>query len=275
MEGCDHVFHVAAKVEMWGRIEPFRRANVIGTGNILGAMRRHAVATLVFTSSPSVVHDGGDIEGEDESLPYAESYGAAYPETKAEAERMVLAANSPDLATTALRPHLIWGPEDANLVAKVVERARSGQLRLVGDGSNLVDTVYIDNAVDAHLQAAARLGPGAACAGRAYFITNDDPRPLKEIINGIVTAAGLEPVEKTVSLKTAVRVGKVFEAIHRLVPATGDPRMTPFIAKNLATAHWYDISAARRDLGYAPRVSFDEGMVRLRKWFDAQGPAES
>jgi len=164
--GCDHIFHVAAKVEMWGRPEPFRRVNVLGTGNVLGAMRRHGVPTLVFTSSPSVVHAGEDIEGVDESLPYPTDYEAAYPQTKAEAERMVLAANSPDLATTALRPHLIWGPEDTNLVARIVERARAGQLRLVGDGSKLVDTIYIDNAVDAHLLAAAQLAPGAACAGR-------------------------------------------------------------------------------------------------------------
>jgi nucleoside-diphosphate-sugar epimerase len=275
MEGCDHVFHVAAKVEMWGRAEPFRRVNVVGTGNVLGAMRRHGVPTLVFTSSPSVVHGGEDIEGVDETLPYPMYYEAAYPETKAEAERMVLAANSPDLSTTALRPHLIWGPEDTNLVAKVVERARAGQLRLVGDGANLVDTIYIDNAVDAHLLAAARLGPDAACAGRAYFVTNDEPRPLKEIINAIVTAAGMEPVEKTISLKTAIRVGKVFETIHRLVPAIGDPRMTPFIANNLATAHWYDISAARRDLGYSPRVSFEEGMRRLKQWFESQAEGKS
>ena len=244
------------------------------SGNILGAMRRHGVPTLVFTSSPSVVHGGEDIEGVDESLPYPADYEAAYPQTKAEAERMVLAANSSDLSTTALRPHLIWGPEDTNLVARVVERARAGQLRLVGDGSKLVDTIYIDNAVDAHLLAAARLAPGAACAGRTYFITNDEPRPLKEIINGIVTAAGLEPVEKSISLKTAIAAGRVFETIHKLLPATGEPRMTPFIAKNLATAHWYDISAARRDLGYAPRVSFDEGLRRLKQWFESGAEVE-
>jgi nucleoside-diphosphate-sugar epimerase len=275
VKGCDHVFHVAAKVEMWGRFAPFRRVNVIGTGNLLGAMRRHRVPTLVFTSSPSVVHGGDDIAGADESLPYPTQYEAAYPETKAEAERLVLAANSAELSTVALRPHLIWGPEDTNLVPKIVARARAGQLRLVGDGSNLVDTVFIENAVDAHLLAAARLAPGAPCAGRAYFITNDDPRPMREVINGIVSAAGLAPVTKTVSLKTAIAVGRVLEAVHLLLPATGDPRMTPFIAKNLASAHWYDISAARRDLDYAPRVSFDEGLLLLKRWFDSRPEGES
>lgn len=269
VRGCDRVFHVAAKVEMWGRIEPFRLANVVGTENVIDSMRRHGVGRLIFTSSPSVVHAGTDIEGGDESLPYPEHYEAAYPETKAEAERLVLAANGPDLATVALRPHLIWGPGDTTLVPNIVNRARKGQLRLVGDGMNLIDTVVIDNAVDAHLLAADKLEPGAECAGRPYFISNDDPRPLKEIVNGFVTAAGLPPVERSIPVAAAVAVGHVFETIHRWLPMTGDPRMTPFLAQNLATAHWYDISAAKRDLGYRPRVGIDEGMARLREWFGA------
>jgi nucleoside-diphosphate-sugar epimerase len=266
--GRDRVFHVAAKVEMWGPKEPFRLANVVGTRNILDAMRRHDVGRLMFTSSPSVVHGGADIEGADESLPYPEHYEAAYPETKAESERMVLAADGPDLATVALRPHLIWGPGDRTLVPTIVDRARKGQLRLVGDGSNLIDTVYIDNAVDAHIAAADRLGAGSACSGRAYFISNDDPRPVREIVNGFVVAAGLPPVERSIPLGVAVAVGHVLETVHRVFPSTGDPRMTPFLARNLATAHWYDISAAKRDLGYRPKIGIDEGLQRLKAWFE-------
>lgn len=267
--GCDCVFHVAAKVEMWGPREPFYLANVVGTRNIIDAMRRHDVGRLVFTSSPSVVHGGGNIEGADESLPYADHYEAFYPETKAGAEQLVLAANSPDLSTVSLRPHLIWGPEDTTLIPILVDRARAGQLRLVGDGSNLIDTVYIDNAVDAHLLAAEKLATDAACAGRAYFITNDDPRPIKEIINGFVTAAGLPPVERSVPVGLAVMMGKIFETLHRIKPSPKGPRMTPFLARHLSTAHWYDISAAKRDLGYEARVAIDEGMTRLREWFDS------
>ncbi|MEE4274231.1 MAG: NAD-dependent epimerase/dehydratase family protein [Thermoanaerobaculales bacterium] len=267
--GCDVVYHVAAKVEMWGPREPFFRANVEGTDNILRSMRRHGGRRLVFTSSPSVVHGGDHIAGADESLGYPEHYEAAYPETKAAAERRVLAANGPELSTVALRPHLIWGPGDTNLVPNIVERARAGQLRLVGDGSNLVDTVYIDNAVDAHLAAANRLAPDAACAGRAYFVTNDDPRPIKEIINGFLTAAGLEPVEASIPVGVAVAAGHVFEMLHRIFPSASGPRMTPFLARHLATAHWYDISAAKRDLGYEVTVDVDEGMVRLREWFQS------
>ncbi len=269
VSGCDRVFHVAAKVEMWGPREPFRLANVVGTENILQSMRRHGVSKLIFTSSPSVVHGGDNIEGATESLSYPDHFEAAYPETKAEAERLVLAANSAELSTVALRPHLIWGPDDTTLVPVIVDRARAGQLRLVGDGSNLIDTVYIDNAVDAHLLAAVRLGPDSACAGRAYFITNDDPRPIREIINGFVSAAGLAPVEKTISVGMAVAAGRVFEALHRVFPSPTGPRMTPFLARHLSTAHWYDITAAKRDLGYEAKVGIDEGMVRLRQWFES------
>lgn len=268
--GSEVVFHVAAKVEMWGPYEPFYRANVIGTDNVLAAMRRHGAARLVFTSSPSVVHGRGDLAGVDESAPYPDRFEAAYPQTKAMAEMAVLAANDPDLATTALRPHLIWGPGDRNLVPQLIARARAGRLRFVGDGSNLVDTTYIDNAVDAHLQAAARLAPGAACAGRAYFISNGEPRPIREVVNGILGAAGLPPETRSVPLQAALAAGFVLEGLHRLRPSRNGPAMTRFIARNLATTHWYDISAARRDLGYEPKVSIAEGLERLREWFENQ-----
>jgi nucleoside-diphosphate-sugar epimerase len=269
--GCHVVFHVAALVRMWGAYEDFHRVNVVGTDNILAAMRKHGVSKLVYTSTPSVVHAGHGIEGGDESLPYPDEFESPYPRSKAAAEANVLSANGSDVSTVALRPHLIWGPGDTNLVPQIVGRARSGRLRFVGDGSNLVDTVYIDNAVDAHLAAAERLGAAAACAGRAYFISNGDPRPLREIVNGIVVAAGLEPVEKSVSLPVALAVGRVFELAHRVLDREGEPLMTRFIARNLATAHWYDISAARRDLGYDPQVTIDEGFDRLRTWFARQG----
>jgi nucleoside-diphosphate-sugar epimerase len=271
VEDCEVVFHVAARVEMWGAFDPFYRTNVVGTENVLTAMRKGGVSKLVYTSSPSVVHGREDLEGVDESAPYPEHFDAAYPQTKAMAEMAVLAANGPDLATVALRPHLIWGPEDTNLVQQLVERARVGQLRFVGGGQNLVDTVYIDNAVDAHLLAADALAPGSTCAGKAYFISNGDPWPLRKIANGILGAAGLPAENRSISLGVAVAAGKVFEAVHGVFPTGGGPRMTPFIARNLATAHWYDISAARRDLGYEPAVSIEEGLRRLSEWFRAGG----
>jgi len=267
---CEIVFHAAAKVDPWGAYKPFHRTNVVGTENVLTAMRRNGVPKLVFTSTPSVVHSGGDLAGVDESEPYPEHFEAAYPQTKAMAEMAVLAANDSQLSTVALRPRLIWGPEDTNLVPQLIARARAGQLRLVGDGSNLVDTVYIDNAVDAHILAADRLVPGAPCAGRPYFISNGNPRPMKEIINGILVAAGLPPEERSVPLAAALAAGAVFENLHKVFPKKEGPRMTRFVARNFSSAHWFDISAARRDLDYEPRVSIDEGLARLRTWFEHQ-----
>jgi nucleoside-diphosphate-sugar epimerase len=269
VEDREIVFHVAAKVDPWGAYKPFHQTNVVGTENVLAAMRRWGVPKLIFTSTPSVIHSGGDLAGVDESVPYPEHFEAAYPQTKAMAEMAVLAANDVELSTVALRPRLIWGPEDTNLVPQLVARARSGQLRLVGDGSNLVDTVYIDNAVDAHLLAADRLEPGAACAGKPYFISNGEPRPMKQIINGILAAAGLAPVERTVPVKAAIAAGAVFENIYKVFPTRGGPKMTRFVARNFATAHWFDISAARLDLGYEPGISIDEGLARLQTWFES------
>jgi nucleoside-diphosphate-sugar epimerase len=266
--GCSIVFHAAAKVDPWGAYPPFHRTNVVGTENVLAAMRHHEVPKLVFTSTPSVVHRGGDLAGVDESEPYPEHFDAAYPQTKAMAEMAVLAANDDTLSTVALRPRLIWGPEDTNLVPQLVGRAQSGRLRFVGGGGNLVDTTYIDNAADAHMLAADRLAPGSPCAGRPYFISNGEPWPLKKFINRILEAAGLPPEERTVPLGLAVAAGAVFETVERFVPFKNGPPMTRFIARNFASAHWFDISAARRDLGYEPTVSLDDGLEKLRQWFD-------
>ena len=262
-EGCDVVFHVAAKAGIWGPAADFERSNVLGTENVLRACRQLKIAKLVFTSTPSVVHAGGDIAGADESLPYATSFSSAYPKTKAIAEQAVLAANDESLATVALRPHLVWGPGDTQLTAAILKRARGGRLRLVAGGGALIDTTYIDDAAEAHLNAADALAPNAACAGRAYFISSGDPRPVRDIVNAILAADGLAPVTASVPLPVAVALGAAAEGIWRLLRRQDDPPMTRFLARQLATAHWFDISAARRDLGYSPKVGIDEGMRRL------------
>lgn len=272
-EGADLVFHVAAKAGIWGPHAEFVRANVEGTRNVLGACRARGVSRLVFTSSPSVVYGGGDLEGVDESTPYPARFAASYPATKAEAERMVLAANGPDLATVGLRPHLIWGPGDNHLIPRILARARLGRLRRIGRRPNLVDSIYIDNAADAHLLAADRLAIGSPIAGRAYFLSQGDPWPLWDLINGILHAAGLPPVDRTVPPALAGLAGAVLETAHRLLRLPGEPAMTRFLAHQLSTAHWFDIGAARRDLGYRPAVSIDEGLRRLQRWYDAAAPA--
>ncbi len=263
VDGCEAVFHVAAKAGVWGPASDYERINVDGTRHVLEACRRHGVAKLVYTSSPSVIFDGRDESGADASLPYPDRYLCDYPRTKAAAERAVLAANDSDLATVALRPHLIWGPGDPHLVPRLVERARAGRLRLVGTGDNLVDSVYVDNAADAHVDALAHLTPGARCTGRAYFVTNGEPLAMRELINGILGAAGIAPVTRSVSPRLAYALGTTLESVYRLLGKTDEPLMTRFVARQLATAHWFDIEDTRCELGYAPRVSLSDGLERL------------
>jgi nucleoside-diphosphate-sugar epimerase len=263
VSGCRAVFHVSAQIGAWGRYQDFHRTNVEGTEHILRACRQHGVAKLIYTSTPSVVHAGGDIEGADESLPYATHFDTHYPKTKAIAEQAVLAANGPDFSTVALRPHLIWGPGDNQLIPRLIDRSKKGRIALVGDGQKKVDGVYVDNAADAHLNAFDALVPEAACAGKAYFITNDAPLPIAELMNGILAAAGEPPIGKHVPAGLAVVLGAVLEGIWWTLRLSGEPPMTRFVARQLSTAHWYDISAARKELGYAPQVSTEEGLRRL------------
>lgn len=268
---CDLVFHVASKPGIWGNYEDYHRPNVIGTTNVLEACRKLGIRRLVYTSSPSVIFDGKDMENANESVPYPDHYEAHYPKTKAIAERLVIAANGAQLATVALRPHLIWGPGDNHLAPRMVAAAKAGRLMMVGDNRNKVDTIYVDNAAEAHILAAERLKPGSPVAGKAYFISNGDPRPIWDIVNMMIGAAGLPPLTRSISPTTAWMIGGVLEAAYSLFGLRGEPRMTRFMAGEMATAHWFDISAARRDLGYEPRVGIEEGMRRLADWIKTGG----
>lgn len=270
-QGCDIIFHVAAKAGIWGSYEEYHRANVTGTEAVIAACRANGIERLVATGSPSVVFDGSDIEGGNESLPYPDHYEAHYPQTKMLAERLVLAANSPDLATVSLRPHLIWGPGDNHLVPRIIAKARAGKLRRIGNRTCLADTVYIDNAAKAHLLAADRLHPGSQVAGRAYFITNDEPVPLWDMVDRILAAGGLPPVTGCISAQFARMIGVGCEKIWGGLRLPGEPPMTRFVANELSTAHWFDISAAKRDLGYYPEISLEEGLKRLREWLPSSG----
>ena len=261
--GCEAVIHVAAKAGPGLHAPDFERPNVTGTENVLGACARHGVGLLVYTSSPSVVHGGGDIENGDESLPYPDHFQAPYPETKARAERLVLGANGEKLKTCALRPHLIWGPGDNQLLPRLIEKNRAGRLRLP-DPTKLIDTVYIDNAAAAHVLALDNLaGPGSA-AGKAYFISNGEPLANGEIIARLLEAAGETPNIGTVPPGLAMTIAGAVEGLWRLTRRRSDPPLSRFVVEHLATAHWYNLQAAKRDLGYVPTVSITEGLERLR-----------
>ncbi len=260
---CDGVIHVAAKAGHWGSYESYFSANVLATRNVLAACEKHGITRLVYTSTPSVAHAGGDLAGVDESAPIPEHFHAHYPATKAIAEREVLRANSAALSTCALRPHLIWGPGDNHLLPRLIARAKAGKLRFVGDGENLLDTIYIDNAARAHLAALDRLKPGAACAGKAYFLSNDEPLPVKQIVNRLIACAGLPPCNQHIPTAIAYAVGALMELTYSVLPLQGEPLLTRFVVSQLSTAHWFDLSAAKRDLGYRAKVSISEGLARL------------
>jgi len=271
-QSCDIIYHVAAKAGIWGSFNDFYQANVVGTQNILSACKDLGITKLVYTSSPSVVFDGSDVEGGNETLPYPDHFEAFYPQTKAMAEQLVLAANNPQLATVSLRPHLIWGPGDNHLVPRIIAKGKSGRLRRIGDRPCLVDTVYVDNAARAHLQAADRLEPGSPVAGKAYFISNGEPIPLWEMVNRILAAGDVAVVTGSILPKTAYAIGSICEKLWEWFRLSGEPPMTRFVAKELATAHWFDISAARRDFGYQPETTIDEGLKRLKLWLDTIRP---
>lgn len=261
--GCDVVFHVAAKAGVWGRYSDFFDTNVTGTQNIIAACKKHGVRRLVYTSTPSVVHAGDDVEGANESLPYPKHFDAYYSETKAKAEKAVLAANGPELATVSLRPHLIFGPGDPHLVPRIIAAAKTGKLKRIGSRPVKVDVTYIDNAAQSHLDAADRLDIGTAPAGKAYFISNDEPVELWPFIDRILAEAGAPPVTKNISAWKARLAGRVLEFVYWLFRLPGEPPMTRFVASQLSTSHWYDISAAKRDLDYKPQVTVEEGVKRL------------
>lgn len=264
--GCDAVFHNAAKAGAWGSYQSYHEANVVGTDNVLAACRAHGIGRLVYTSTPSVTHrathpvEGGTAQ----NVPYGDHLKAPYAATKQIAERAVIAANDTSLATIALRPRLIWGVGDNQLLPRLVERAKAGRLRFVGDGENRIDTTYVDNAAQAHLDAFDHLAPGSACAGRPYFISNGEPRTVREIVNGLLEAAGAPVVTKTIPFRAAYIAGVLCEGLWRALPLRGEPPMTRFLAEQLSTTHWYDMGPAKRDFGYVPRVSIHEGLTRLK-----------
>jgi nucleoside-diphosphate-sugar epimerase len=263
--GVEVVFHLAAVAGIWGPWEHFYGVNTLGTKHVVAGCLAEGVRKLVYTSSPSVTFDGTDQCGVDETVPYARRWLCHYPHTKALAERHVLACNGQrELLTCALRPHLIWGPGDPHLIPRLLDRARRGQLMRIGDGRNRIDMVYVDNAVDAHLQAAQRLDRAESrVAGSAYFISQGEPVSCWGWIDELLGLAGLPPVRRQISFSTAWRIGRALELVYGSLRLRAEPRMTRFLAAQLALSHYFDISRARNELGYEPRVSTEEGMRRL------------
>jgi 2-alkyl-3-oxoalkanoate reductase len=260
MRGVEVVFHVAAKARIWGAFDEFYRSNVTATQRVVRAAERAGVPKLVYTSTPSVAIGEEDLAGADESTPYPAQYPSPYDATKSLAERYVLARTA--IATTAIRPHLVWGPRDPHLFPRLLARARSGRLVRVGDGTNMVDVSYVENVAEAHLLAADALGERSPLRGRPYFIGQEQPVNLWDFINEIVTRAGLKPVRRSITLPTALRLAGAMEATYRTLGLRGEPPLTRMMVSQMARSHWFDHSAAQRDFGYGPRISTAEGLRR-------------
>jgi nucleoside-diphosphate-sugar epimerase len=267
--GCDAIVHGAARVGVVGSQKDFYDTNVTGTRNILQAAEQHNIARLVFVSTPSVAHTGDSLIGApagEAEIGRSRSY---YAESKAIAERSVLSARSNQLAVVAVRPHLVWGPGDTQLVERIVDRATSGRLAVIGTGNALVDSTYIDNAISAHIAALDSLYIGSACDGKAYIVSNGEPRTVNELMRSMCESAGVPFEPRHLSLALGVRLGSLIERLWPLMRSS-EPPLTRFIAEQLGTAHWFDQRAVQQDLGWTPHISLDEGFQRLTQWFASQ-----
>lgn len=266
--GHDAVVHLAAKVDIVGPWREFVAVNVDGTRNVLAAAAASSVRRVVHVSTPSVAHTGAALVGVGAGPADPQSARGSYARSKATAELLALAADGPDLAVVAVRPHLVWGPGDTQLVGRIVQRARRGRLPLVGSGAALIDTTYLDNAVDALVRALDR-APQAH--GRALVVSNGEPRTFVELVTGICAAAGVDGPGRTVPVGVAWVAGAVVEGAWSALRLRGDPPMTRFLATQLATAHWFDQRETRAALDWRPTVSIDEGMRRLAAVYRADG----
>jgi nucleoside-diphosphate-sugar epimerase len=271
MAGMEAVFHVAAKAGYWGTWQSFFGPNVVGTQNVIAACRRHGVPKLIYTSTPSVVASSRDRAGDDESLPYPTHFESYYAHTKSLAEQLVRQANGSDLLTVSLRPHIVFGPRDTQILPRLVARARAGKLIRIGDGTNKVDVTYVSDAARGHLLAAAALEPGAAVAGSVYFISQDEPVSLWPWVNALLEQLGVPPVTKSIPLPAARAIGGVLETVYTTLKLKGEPRLTRFLAGELALNHYYDIARAKQDLNYRPQFSMAEAVARTVEYFRHQG----
>jgi nucleoside-diphosphate-sugar epimerase len=264
--GFDAIYHVAAKAGVWGTYKEFLDINYLGTKNMVESAKAFGVSRFVYTSTPSVVFGEDDLLGVNEETAYPKKYLTAYAETKAMAEKFVLESNdSKEFMSCAIRPHLIWGPGDPHLFPRVIQRGRMGKLKVVGDGENLVDIVFVENAARAHVLACEKLAPHSRVCGQAYFVGQERPVKLWDFINQVLAKAGVDPVMQSISVKAAYRIGWGLEKMWSLAGIQKpEPPMTRFVALNLGKSHYFSHEKAKRDFGYTPVVSIEEG---LKKYF--------
>ena len=260
----DAIFHVAALAGVWGRREDFFTINTLGTKSLYNAAKLAGVKYFIYTSSPSVVFGAEDIKGADESLAYPKKYYSDYAESKALAEKFLLNQGDDGPLVIALRPHLIWGEGDPHIFPRLVQSAKEGKLKRIGSGTNLVDVIHVRNAADAHILALESLIQNSKLHGRAYFLGQDKPVNLWDFINRVLVLNKTEPIESEISFKLAYRLGFVLESIYRFFKVFNtEPRMTRFIALQMGKSHYFSHEKAKKDLGYIPLISTDEGLREI------------
>ena len=263
-QGVNTVFHTASLSAMWGRKRLLQQINVGGTANVLQACVSAGVTRLIYTSSPSVAIWQESIRNGDESLPYPAQYIADYPRSKSQAEKMVLQANQGTLQTCALRPHLLWGPDDPHILPRVRSAVARGRLRQIGSGQNVVTITHVRNAAWGHILAARELCGTARCAGKPYFLGDAEPICLWPWLNQVLAIWGLPPIRGRISWRLARLLAQCSEVWHTLLPFLGEPLMTAFVVDQLARSHSFSYAAATRDFGYHPLLSPEEGLETIR-----------
>ena len=267
MAGQDAVIHLAAKVDVVGPWSEYERANVGGTTNLVAAARDAGAGRFVYVSSPSVAHAGQPLVGAPSAPADPASARGPYARSKAIAERLALFAADESLSTVAIRPHLVWGPGDTQLIGRVVERARAGRLALVGTGAALIDTTYVTNAADAIV---AGLDRAAMLSGQSFVVSNGEPRTIAEIMARVCRAAGIVIEPPRIPYPIAWAAGAALDALTGPLRRAGvrrDPPITRFLAEQLGTAHWFAQQHTRTQLQWQPKVGLDEGFALLHNWF--------
>ncbi|MEE1617259.1 NAD-dependent epimerase/dehydratase family protein [Brachybacterium sp. J153] len=265
VDGVDAVVHLAAKVSISGPEEEYRAINIGGTSHVVEALRARGGGALVNVSSPSVAHLGRAIEGLDATPADPERARGPYSRTKASAELLAMAADGSDgLLVTSVRPHIVWGPGDTQLVGRIVDRAASGRLPLLDEGMALIDTTYVDNAASAIVAALDRIED---VHGESFVVTNGEPRTVRDVFHGWCDAAGVPRPRLRVPGAAARLAGRVIERLWEVRPGTDEPPMTEFLAEQMSTAHWFDQRRTQERLHWRPEVSLDEGNERLAAWF--------
>jgi len=263
-QGFDAIFHVAALPGVWGKYEEYYGINYLGTKYLVEGAKERGILRFVYTSTPSVVFNKDDLLGVGEEQPYATEFLNAYTETKTMAEKLVLGLNDGStFLTCALRPHLIWGPGDPHLFPRVIQKGKQGKLRIVGDGENLVDIIYVENAALAHVQAFEHLKPGSKVCGEAYFVGQERPVKLWDFINQVLGFVKVEPVMSSINVTSAYRLGWALEKAYKFLGIQKpEPPMTRFVALNLGKSHYFSHDKAKRDFGYVPKISIEEGLKK-------------